>query len=178
MQNASAILQENETPAVRNATRAPFSARIIRDTPACGEAVYQRPFRKGGSCHKTHDWTNRPTCQASNMSHDVNMSVGHNVRMAKANDETLFNQGYFSRVRWAREKKLGWTAEQMATALGIPAERYRKYENRTPLPPYLIQRFALIAGVTIEFLLTGKGLSTSPAQRKNVVDTPSFAVEE
>ena len=112
------------------------------------------------------------------MSHDVNMSVGHNVRMAKANDETLFNQGYFSRVRWAREKKLGWTAEQMATALGIPAERYRKYENRTPLPPYLIQRFALIAGVTIEFLLTGKGLSTSPAQRKNVVDTPSFAVEE
>jgi len=43
----------------------------------------------------------------------------------------------------------------MAVVLDVPAERYRKYENRTPLPTYLIERFALITGVTIEFLITG-----------------------
>jgi hypothetical protein len=44
----------------------------------------------------------------------------------------------------------------MATALGVPAERYRKYEYRSPLPHYLIERFALIVGRDIEFILTGK----------------------
>jgi hypothetical protein len=44
----------------------------------------------------------------------------------------------------------------MATALGIPAERYRKYEYRTPLPHYLLERFALIVGRDIEYLLLGK----------------------
>lgn len=44
----------------------------------------------------------------------------------------------------------------MATALGVPAERYRKYEYRTPLPHYLVERFALIVGREIEYVLTGK----------------------
>lgn len=47
------------------------------------------------------------------------------------------------------------TAEQMAKVLGIPPERYRKYEYRTPLPHYLIEQFALIVGRDVEFILTG-----------------------
>lgn len=44
----------------------------------------------------------------------------------------------------------------MATALGVPAERYRKYEYRSPLPHYLLERFALIVGRDVEYLLTGR----------------------
>lgn len=44
----------------------------------------------------------------------------------------------------------------MATALGVPADRYRKYEYRSPLPHYLIEQFAVIVGRDIEYLLLGK----------------------
>lgn len=178
MQTASAILQKNETPAVRNAARSPLGARIERHATARGQAVDKRPFWQCGSCHEPDDWTIRPTCQASNMSHDANIWAGHNVRMAKENEETLFNRGFFDRVRWAREKKMGWTAEQMATALGIPAERYRKYEKRTPLPPYLIQKFALITNVSIDFLLTGKNLTMAANRRRNTADPRPMAAEK
>ena len=70
-------------------------------------------------------------------------------------NEFLFNNAYCERVKAAREAK-GWSAATMASALGIPAERYRKYENRSPLPPYLIERFCLIAGIEPHFLITGK----------------------
>jgi hypothetical protein len=50
----------------------------------------------------------------------------------------------------------------MATALGVPAERYRKYEYRSPLPHYLLERFALIVGRDLDYLLTGK---VAPATR-------------
>ena len=66
-----------------------------------------------------------------------------------------FESLYIARVKALREAK-GWTAAQMATALGVPAERYRKYETRTPLPHNLIEPFALIAGVSVEFLITGR----------------------
>jgi hypothetical protein len=54
-----------------------------------------------------------------------------------------------------------WTAAQMATALGVPAERYRKYEYRSPLPHYLIERFALIVGRDVEYVLTGNRVARS-----------------
>lgn len=69
--------------------------------------------------------------------------------------EAEFNDALFARVRSLRKQR-DWTAEQMATALGIPADRYRKYESRTPLPHYLIERFALIVGRDIEYVLTGR----------------------
>lgn len=52
----------------------------------------------------------------------------------------------------------------MATALGVPSDRYRKYEYRSPLPAYLMERFALIVGCDLEYLITGKvRRSTSPS---------------
>lgn len=60
-----------------------------------------------------------------------------------------------ARVRALREAK-NWTTAEMATALGIPSERYRKYETRTPLPHDLLEPFALITGVSVEFLVTGR----------------------
>lgn len=75
--------------------------------------------------------------------------------------EAEFNDALCARTRCLRKER-GWTAEQMAIALGINVDRYRKYESRTPLPHYLVERFALIVGRDIEFVLTGK----HPPRRK------------
>jgi len=75
--------------------------------------------------------------------------------MSDANDELLFNQAYCARLRDLRNQR-GWTAEQMATALGVPSDRYRKYEVRSPMPVYLIERFALIVGQDVHYVVTGK----------------------
>ena len=70
-------------------------------------------------------------------------------------DEAQFNEALCARVHKLRNER-GWTAERMATILGVPPDRYRKYEYRSPLPHYLIERFALIVGRDIEYVLTGK----------------------
>lgn len=74
--------------------------------------------------------------------------------MVALNEEREFNTAICARVKELRMAR-GWTAKQMALALNVPADRYRKYERRSPLPAYLMQRFALITGVSIEFLVTG-----------------------
>ena len=66
-----------------------------------------------------------------------------------------FDALYIARVKALRQLK-GLTAGQMATLLGVPAERYRKYESRTPMPHAFIEQFALITGVSVEFLVTGR----------------------
>lgn len=76
-------------------------------------------------------------------------------RMADSSEEALFNNAYCQRVRDLRDER-GWTADQMATALGIPPDRYRKYETRSPMPAYLVERFLLIVGKDVEYVLTGK----------------------
>jgi transcriptional regulator with XRE-family HTH domain len=78
-----------------------------------------------------------------------------------ASNEASFNDAYCLRVKTLREKR-GWTAERMAAALGIPADRYRKYEVRSPLPPYLVEQFSIIAETSIEFVLTGKSSRQRP----------------
>jgi transcriptional regulator with XRE-family HTH domain len=75
--------------------------------------------------------------------------------------ETEFNRALFERVRELRQAR-GWTAEEMATALGITADRYRKYESRTPIPHFLIERFALIVGRDLDYVLTGKAARRCP----------------
>lgn len=75
--------------------------------------------------------------------------------MADNNEEAAFNEALCARVKRWREEK-GWTAAQMATALGVPPDRYRKYEVRSPLPAYLMERFCLITATDLENLLAGK----------------------
>ena len=43
--------------------------------------------------------------------------------------EAAFNDAYCRRIQALREGR-GWTQQQMATALDIPLERYKKYEIR------------------------------------------------
>ena len=75
--------------------------------------------------------------------------------MAAETEEFIFNNALCERVKSARER-MGWTAAVMATALGVPADRYRKYETRSPLPAYLMERFTIITGTDLDWLLTGR----------------------
>jgi transcriptional regulator with XRE-family HTH domain len=69
--------------------------------------------------------------------------------------EAQFNDAFCARVRALRVERR-WTQDQMATALGIPLDRYRKYEVRSPLPVYLLERFALLVDRNVEYLVTGR----------------------
>jgi transcriptional regulator with XRE-family HTH domain len=98
------------------------------------------------------------------MSNDFPPYRWQNCPMPVWGREQEFNEAFIKRVKRLREER-GYTSEQMATALGIPAERYRKYEYRTPLPQYLIEQFAQIVDRDISYMLTGKGAATAAKPR-------------
>lgn len=70
-------------------------------------------------------------------------------------EEFIFNNGYCDRVKRFRNET-NMTAEEMAGLLGVPADRYRKYERRSPMPVYLIAKFCRIVGCDLEHLILGK----------------------
>ena len=56
---------------------------------------------------------------------------------------TIWKRKFCERTAELRDAR-GWTQQQMADALAIPLERYKKYEKRSPLPQWLVARFALL----------------------------------
>jgi transcriptional regulator with XRE-family HTH domain len=70
-------------------------------------------------------------------------------------EEFIFNNAYCGRVKRFRNET-NMSADKMADLLGIPADRYRKYEGRSPMPVYLIEKFCLIVGCDLEHLILGK----------------------
>ena len=93
------------------------------------------------------------------MSKDTGAAHWHYSSMAIWTREQEFNENYIARTKRLREER-GWTSEQMATALGVPPDRYRKYEYRSLLPHYLVEQFATIVDRDIAYVLTGKGAGT------------------
>jgi DNA-binding XRE family transcriptional regulator len=79
---------------------------------------------------------------------------GYNTRMTTWPDEATFNEAFCARVKRLRIER-GWTQAQMASALDLPFERYKKYETRSPLPHYLIERLALTVDRDPCYVLTG-----------------------
>jgi transcriptional regulator with XRE-family HTH domain len=49
------------------------------------------------------------------------------------------------------------TQQEIAAVLGLTQPTYAKYEKRSPLPFYLMERFCQICQVRAEWLITGKG---------------------
>lgn len=90
-----------------------------------------------------------------NVSKAAKIESGYIRGMINNNEEAIFNDALCARVKELRHRK-GWTSQEMAIALGVPADRYRKYEYRSPLPAYLMERFCLITHSDFTFLLTGK----------------------
>ena len=72
-----------------------------------------------------------------------------------SSEEAVFNAALCGRVRDLREE-MGWSTERMAGALGIEADRYRAFEERNPMPQYLIHRFAGVVGRSVAFVLTSR----------------------
>lgn len=78
---------------------------------------------------------------------------------------SAFKAKFCRRVAELRDAR-GWTQQQMADALGIPLDAYKKYENRSPLPHYLVPRFCLLTDVDAELLFAiDRPLTRRPANR-------------
>lgn len=110
------------------------------------------------------------------MSKDAGHFVRHPRGMpAPDPKEREFIDSFTARVKALREAK-GWSAETMADALRIPADRYRKYESRSPMPSYLIEAFALIVGRDVTYVLTGKSArpGAPPPPQGEAAPTPDL----
>lgn len=90
-----------------------------------------------------------------NVSRDSAARPRHNVAMSVWLDEAQFNDGLCARIQRLRVER-DWTQQQMAAAIGVPHERYKKYEVRSPMPAYLIPRFAQVVDRSVCYVLTGR----------------------
>jgi hypothetical protein len=132
----------------------PFQSSAIIDAQLGGRVVNQFPSESCLSHVASCIGRIVPTSRAI-LSKDAYRATRYRPVMATGSEEAAFNEALCARVHALRNAR-NWTSEQMATALGVPPERYRKYEYRSPLPSYLIERFALIVDRDISFILTGK----------------------
>lgn len=75
-----------------------------------------------------------------------------------------FNKRLGRRLKQAREDA-DLTQREMADALGIELDAYKKYENRSPVPAYFIPRICTELDITAWWLLTGhwtQSVETTP----------------
>jgi DNA-binding XRE family transcriptional regulator len=63
----------------------------------------------------------------------------------------MFKTEFIARTKAMRERS-GLTQEQVATAIGVALDTYKKYEQRTPLPHHLVPRFAVVVRATADEL--------------------------
>jgi transcriptional regulator with XRE-family HTH domain len=68
--------------------------------------------------------------------------------------QRAYNEELCRRVQDLRIAR-GLTQERMAELLGIPKHRYKKYEERSPMPLFLIERFSIIVGRDVDYIVTG-----------------------
>lgn len=101
------------------------------------------------------------------MSQDLGVLYGHNRPMTAWPEEAQFNDQLCARTQRLRIER-EWTQQQMAAAIGVPFERYKKYESRSPMPPYLIPRFAQVLDRSISYILTGKDEAVARGPRRLV----------
>lgn len=78
---------------------------------------------------------------------------------------TQWKRKFCERTAELRDAR-GLTQSEMAEALGIPVERYKKYENRSPLPQWLTARFCIIAGCELADLYTVDRPMRSPRKAR------------
>lgn len=89
------------------------------------------------------------------VSKDYWTNCRQNGGMAAKKPLSEIERAFIERTRIARMHRFK-AAKDMAKALGIKAERYAKYESRSPLPHEYVEQFCLISGVAIDWLFTGE----------------------
>jgi hypothetical protein len=65
------------------------------------------------------------------------------------------------RVRAVRLERFGSDIDLLATALGIPARTWTNYEAGVVMPAEVMLGFLALTGASPEWLLTGRGYSSS-----------------
>lgn len=90
-----------------------------------------------------------------NLSHDARILMGQNVPMIDKLKST-YKSAFLARVVAARKQRYE-TQDAAATALGLEQDTYKQYESRSLMPHHMIPRFTAICGVSMDWLLTGKG---------------------
>ena len=79
--------------------------------------------------------------------------------MQKSSGHSDYIEGVFKRTHELRKARF-LSRAQMAQLLGVTAAAYQKYEDRSLLPHFFIEKFCLITGCSIEYFLTGKETKT------------------
>lgn len=147
------MLSNLNLPQRRNASAAlpPFHPGGIASAERGSDLIYRFP----GQCwHADVMGPSVPPVKAD-MSRDLPALFCDTRPMSEWLGQQEFESRFIERTARLRVER-GWTQEQMAAAIGIPHERYKKYETRTPMPHWLIPRFAMQVDREIEYLLTGK----------------------
>lgn len=98
------------------------------------------------------------------LSPDYSVDLTQNRRMPH-DPSSEFIAAFIARTRQLRKSRK-WTQEQMAIALDVPTDRYRSYETIRPLPIYLLERFSIIVGRDIEYVVTGRTARRRRAEDK------------
>lgn len=148
----------------------PLPARSLIYTKSLSLLVYEGPIEM----FLNHGFSMGqivPTVK-DNMSRDSNFALRHNRTMDLWLDEAQFNDEICARIQRLREER-EWNQRQMAAAIGVPFERYKKYETRSPMPPYLIPRFAQIVDRSMSYILTGRDEMMAKPKIRRLVRTGS-----
>ena len=66
-----------------------------------------------------------------------------------------YSKVFIARIRKTREQA-DYSPSKVAKFLGITEAAYNKYETRSVMPHYLIERFSIITRADIAYLLTGE----------------------
>lgn len=162
------MLSNFDLPQRRNASAAlpPFQTGRVSGPERSADLIYRFP----GECgHAGVMGPSVPTVKAD-MSRDVAALFCETRAMSEWLGQQEFNDRFCARTARLRVER-GWTQEQMATAIGIPHETYKKYETRSPMPIYLIPRFAMQVDREIEYLLTGRVVAPGRRGPRTLVRT-------
>jgi hypothetical protein len=77
------------------------------------------------------------------------------VRPKPSTTPAAYVRAFCQRVRASRVRS-GKPPREMAQLLGVPKDTYHRYETRTLLPLYLLERFCRITDEDLQWLVTGK----------------------
>lgn len=75
--------------------------------------------------------------------------------MADDEPRTVYEDAFRERIRRAR-KAAGFTQKDVGEFLGIGTENYKKYEGRSPMPNYLLEKFCRLTHANPIYVLFGK----------------------
>jgi transcriptional regulator with XRE-family HTH domain len=70
--------------------------------------------------------------------------------------ERAYHQAFRDRLKRLRDD-LGYSQSQMAEALGVSLQNYKKYEIRSKFPAHMLNKLALITHRPLKFIVTGQG---------------------